>query len=80
MKNTLKIAGYFLVLTDLSQAEPLRQTRACAAAIAQMAAVFLVFPFEHYTASVKWLSECPQPIMIKVYSNDLFARKFNAIV
>ena len=62
----------------MAHAEPLRLTRADyadrahAAWIAQMAAVFIGFPFEHHTASVEWLSEYPQPYQTAAPDDDWY--------
>lgn len=59
-------------------AEPLQLTRADyadrahAAWVAQMAAVFLGFPFEHQTASVEWVKDYPKPYPHALVDDDWY--------
>jgi len=63
----LLLAVFLLTSSMVRAADPLRLSRADyadrahAAWVAQMAAVYLGFPFEHQAASVKWLKDYPRP-------------------
>ena len=68
----------FAVFTSAPAAEPLRLTRADyadrahAAWVAQMAAVYLGFPFEHRTASVEWVKDYPKPYTHSIVDDDWY--------
>jgi hypothetical protein len=70
--------GCFLLGVSINAAEPLRLTRAeyadraHAAWVAQMAAVYLGFPFEHQTASVKWVKDYPKPYTNSIVDDDWY--------
>jgi hypothetical protein len=68
----------FLLTLTVQSAEPLRLTRADyadrahAAWVAQMAAVYLGFPFEHRTASVEWVKDYPKPYTHSIVDDDWY--------
>ncbi|MEO6740702.1 MAG: hypothetical protein ABIP20_10645 [Chthoniobacteraceae bacterium] len=78
MKLLLTFGIFAALIFSTHAAEPLRLTRAeyadraHAAWIAQMAAVFLGFPFEHQTASVEWVSKYPKPYDHAIVDDDWY--------
>jgi len=66
-----------ITVTDMRVAETLRLMRAeyagraHAAWVAQMAAVYPGFPFEHLTASVEWVGKYPKPYTHSIVDDDL---------
>ena len=68
----------FLTGSMVRAADPLRLSRADyadrahAAWVAQMAAVYLGFPFEHQAGSVKWLKDYPMPYTHSIIDDDWY--------
>ncbi len=74
----LLLAGLLATGSMVRAADPLRLTRgdyadrAHAAWVAQMAAVYLGFPFEHQAASVKWLQDYPKLYTHSIVDDDWY--------
>ena len=74
----LLLAVFLLTSSMVRAADPLRLSRADyanrahAAWVAQMAAVYLGFPFDNQAASVKWLKDYPRPYTHSIVDDDWY--------
>jgi hypothetical protein len=77
MKRLVTLCALAVALAT-SAAEPLRLTRADytdrahGAWVAQIAAVYLGFPFEHLTASTEWVKDYPKPYTHAIVDDDWY--------
>ena len=75
---TLLVAAFLMTGSMVRGDEPLRLSldaytdRAHATWVAQMAAVYLGFPFEHRTRSVRWLNDYPRPYTHSIVDDDWY--------